>query len=196
MDHDQRRTELVEAAWRVIRRDGVEHASVRQVAREAKVSMGALRYVFDSQDALLRFAMQAVRQRVRARIEARLATAPGAMHRDYSYDLTVELLEQVLPMDDERLTEAQIWLAFAHRALIDPQLRSLRRTADDGLQALCRRCLIGLSGLGLMAPDRDLRLETERLWALIDGLIPHLAAGHTSRRMAHDVLRAHVDQLG
>jgi len=72
-------------------------------------------------------------------------------------DVVVELLEQVLPLDDERLAEAQIWLAFTPRALIDPQLRAVRRQADDGVRELCRQCLLGLSGFGLMTPERSLR---------------------------------------
>ena len=34
VDHEQRRRELGHAVWRVIRRDGVERASVRAVAEE------------------------------------------------------------------------------------------------------------------------------------------------------------------
>jgi AcrR family transcriptional regulator len=195
VDHAQRRTELAEAVWRVIRRDGVEHASVREVAREANLSMGSLRYFFDSQDGLLRFAMQEVMRRVQARIEAGAGAREAAMRRGKTGEVVVALLEQVLPVDDERLAEAQIWLAFTPRALIDPQLQALRREADEGVRELCRQCLLGLSGFGLMAPERSLRQETERLWALVDGLTLHLVTGHTSRRTARQVLRAHVAEL-
>ena len=195
MDHAQRRTELAEAVWRVIRRDGVEHASVREVAREANLSMGSLRYFFDSQDGLLRFAMQEVMRRVQARIEAGAAAREAAMRRGKTGEVVVALLEQVLPVDDERLAEAQIWLAFTPRALIDPHMQALRREADEGVRELCRQCLLGLSGFGLMASERNLRQETERLWALIDGLTLHLVAGHTSRRTARQVLRSHVAEL-
>src|SRR5215467_14024866 len=132
VDHAQRRTELAEAVWRVIRRDGVEHASVREVAREANLSMGSLRYFFDSQDGLLRFAMQEVMRRVQARIEAGAAAREAAMRGGKTGEVVVGLLEQVLPVDDERLAEAQIWLAFTPRALIDPHMQALRREADEG----------------------------------------------------------------
>ena len=195
VDHAQRRAELAEAVWRVVRRDGVEHASVREVAREANLSIGSLRYFFDSQDGLLRFAMEEVIRRVQARIEAGASAREAAMRRGRAGDVVTELLEQVLPLDDERLAEAQIWLAFTPRAMIDPQLRAVRREADDGVRELCRQCLLGLSAFGLMAPERSLREETERLWALIDGLTLHLVTGHTSRRTARRVLRAHIAEL-
>jgi AcrR family transcriptional regulator len=195
VDHAQRRAELAEAVWRVVRRDGIEHASVREVAREANLSMGSLRYFFDSQDGLLRFAMEEVIRRVQARIEAGAPAREAAMRRGKPGDAVIDLLEQVLPLDDERLAEAQIWLAFTPRALIDPQLHAVRRQADDGVRELCRQCLLGLSGFGLMTPERSLHQETERLWALIDGLTLHLVTGHTSRRTARRVLRAHLAEL-
>ena len=195
VDHAQRRAELAEAVWRVVRRDGIERASVREVAREANLSMGSLRYFFDSQDGLLRFAMEEVIRRVQARVEAGAPAREAAMRRGKPGDAVVDLLEQVLPLDDERLAEAQIWLAFTPRALIDPQLHAVRRQADDGVRELCRQCLLGLSAFGLMTPERSLHQETERLWALIDGLTLHLVTGHTSRRTARRVLRAHLAEL-
>jgi AcrR family transcriptional regulator len=49
IDHEVRRLELVEAAWRVILRDGAGRVSVRAVAAEAGVSAGSLRHLFPTQ---------------------------------------------------------------------------------------------------------------------------------------------------
>lgn len=195
VDHAQRRTELAEATWRVIRRDGIEGASVREVAREAGLSMGSLRYFFDSQDGLLRFAMQEVTRRVQARIEAGAAAREAAVRRGKGLEAVITVLEQVMPLDDDRLAEAQVWQAFAPRALIDPQMRDMRREADDGVRELCRQCLLGLQALGLLAPRRSVAHETERLWALVDGLTLHVLTEHTSRRTARQALRRHVAEL-
>ncbi|MCF4122167.1 TetR family transcriptional regulator [Antribacter sp. KLBMP9083] len=51
---EERRAEIVEAALRVAMRDGVEAVTVRQVAREADISLGTVHYCFDDKDALLR----------------------------------------------------------------------------------------------------------------------------------------------
>ena len=75
VDHEQRRSELAEAGWTVIRRDGLQRASVRNVAREAGWSMGSLRHYFATQSELLCFAMQLVADRARARVRA-LEPAP------------------------------------------------------------------------------------------------------------------------
>jgi Uncharacterized protein conserved in bacteria len=55
VDPAERRRELAEAVWRVIRRDGLEQASVRNVAREADLSMGSLRHYFATQSELMAF---------------------------------------------------------------------------------------------------------------------------------------------
>ncbi|MDP8952326.1 MAG: TetR family transcriptional regulator, partial [Actinomycetota bacterium] len=70
VDSDARRTQIAEAVWRVILRGGLERASVRNVAREAGLSMGSLRHYFGTQAELPAFAMQLVTERVRGRIEA------------------------------------------------------------------------------------------------------------------------------
>lgn len=195
VDHAQRRTELAEAVWRVIRRDGVERASVREVAREANLSMGSLRYFFDSQDGLLHFAMEEILRRAQARVEAGAAERETAARRGKGVEVMVGLLEQVMPFDDERLAEARVWLAFASRSLVDPQMQDLRRAADVAVRELCRQCLDGLQALGLLASPRGLAHETERLWALVDGLTLHLVTGHTSRRAARQTLRRHLAEL-
>src|SRR3712207_2589332 len=104
VDADQRRRELAEAVWRVIRRDGVSGASVRTVAREAGTSMGALRHWFATQDELLHFAMTLVIERARARAEGLAATGGPLVPR------LLRVLEETLPLDDERRAEAEGWL--------------------------------------------------------------------------------------
>jgi AcrR family transcriptional regulator len=116
VDHEQRRRELGHAVWRVIRRDGVDHASVRTVAEEAGWSPGALRHYFATQSELLAFAMRLVVERIEARIAALdRATDPR--------QAVEQVLHELLPLDDERRAENEVWLAFTARALTDPELR-------------------------------------------------------------------------
>src|SRR5918997_1958569 len=104
VDAEQRRRELAEAVWRVIRRDGVPGASVRTVAREAGTSMGALRHWFATQDELLHFAMTLVIERARARAEAVAASGGPLVPR------LLRVLEETLPLDDERRGQTAGWV--------------------------------------------------------------------------------------
>src|SRR5262249_54782458 len=185
VDHEQRRRELAEAVWRVIRRNGVDGASVRTVAQEAGWSAGALRHYFRTQSELLDFAIELAAERIRQRVGAlELADDPRRA--------VEQLLSELLPLDDERRAENEVWLAFTARALIDPQLRVRSAEIDDALRAASLRAV---EMLGLPA-GRERALEAERLHALLDGLALH-AAMHPVRlpqRRILSPLRRHLDE--
>jgi AcrR family transcriptional regulator len=166
VDPVERRQDLVEAVLRVIRRDGLEQASVRNVAREAGLSMGSLRHYFVSQSELMVFAFRTVIDRIEARL-AMLAPEPDPRRR------AERVLAELLPLDDDRRAENEVWLAFTSRAMVDPMLRALRDEGYDALQHGCRAILADLSAAGL-APA-DTQAEAERLHAWLDGLAVHAA---------------------
>ncbi|MDQ3734283.1 MAG: TetR family transcriptional regulator C-terminal domain-containing protein [Actinomycetota bacterium] len=198
LDHDQRRTELAEAVWRVIRREGVRGASVRGVAREAGLSMGSVRYFFATQEELLRFAMRAIIERATGRIEAGAPARATLAAGGDAPEAVAQVLEEVLPLDDERLGDAEVWLAFTVQGAVDEGLARIRREADEGVGQLCAKCLIDLRGLGLVADDRDLATEIARLWSLMDGLTLHILLDlkQGSARTAREILRTHLNDLG
>jgi AcrR family transcriptional regulator len=174
----------------VIRRGGVESASVRAVAAEAGRSPGALRHYFPSQTELLAFALELVAERINRRVEA-LELSGDPRH---DAELT---LQQLLPLDDERRAENEVWLAFTGRALADPTLRELHHHAHDELRAGCRRALELLVGGGRARARLDLALEAERLHALIDGLAVHgaMRPERANRSRIIGILGRHLDSL-
>jgi AcrR family transcriptional regulator len=191
VDAEQRRTELAEAVWRVIRREGLAAASVRSVAREAGTSMGSLRHWFTSQDELLRFAMTLVMQRARARVEK--AAAGGNPLRSR----VLRMLEETLPLDAERRAEAEVWLALTARALVDGELAALRDRSGAELRDLCAAAVRLLAEAGEIRPGADQDLETERLYAVLDGLALHALTAPSAlpAERAREVLGAHVAAL-
>lgn len=187
VDPEQRRQELAQAVWRVIRRDGVEHASVRTTAREAGLSTGSLRHYFTTQSELLVFAMRLVMERV----ETRVAAAPRP---DDPLAAAQAVLAELLPLDDERRAENEVWVAFTARAMVDAQLRALRDEAYDRLREASARWIDRLLPEGGLERRR---LESERLFALIDGLALHAAMRPelaSPQRLAA-VLRMHLEQV-
>lgn len=153
--------------------------------------MGSLRYYFGSQTELLAFAMRLVMERGRRRMEALDLSSSGPRR---AIDL---VLSEVLPLDAERRAEAEVWLALTGKALVDPTLRALRDEAYDGLRGLCARSIRALVQSGETAPGLDVDLETERLYAVIDGLTIH-AVIRPEQAQAEDittVLARHLDGL-
>lgn len=185
-----RRRELAEAVWRVIRRDGLEQASVRKVAREAGLSMGSLRHYFATQSELLGFAMRMVIERIDGRVAA-LEPTGGARER------VERVLAELLPFDDARRAENEVWLAFTARAMVDPELRTLRDEGYDVLREACRNLVGTLTEAGELRAGLDAELEAERLFALLDGLAVHAAMRpelHPPPRLTA-VISRHLDEL-
>src|SRR3712207_9389000 len=94
VNHEERRRELAEAAWRGILRGGVEGVSVRAVSTEAGWSTGALRHYFGTKEELIAPAARVLEERGIGRLEkkprGRPATGGGAPP-----------FGQVLPADGE-----------------------------------------------------------------------------------------------
>ena len=190
VDHEERRRELGGAVWQVIRARGVDGASIRTVAQEAGWSPGALRHYFSTQSELLTFAMRMVVERVEARVGA---VEPPADPRG----AVEERLHELLPLDEERRAENEIWLAFAGRALVDPRLRGVHEEVDEALRTACARALQELRDGGRLPPGLDLELEAERLHGLLDGLAFHTAMrpDRMSPQRIRSVLARHLDSL-
>ncbi|HEV7806069.1 MAG TPA: TetR family transcriptional regulator C-terminal domain-containing protein [Solirubrobacteraceae bacterium] len=190
VDHEQRRRELGEAVWRVIRRDGVDGASVRRVAQEGGCSAGSLRHYFATQTELLAFAMQLVVDRIERRLAA-LALPDDPRH-------AVELvLYELLPLDDDARAENEVWVAFAGRALTDPELRARHLQIDDALRGVCDSVLARLAAGGRVRAGIDMAVEAERLHAVLDGLALHTAMRPSMlpRDRIVAVLTRHLDTL-
>ena len=190
VDHEERRRELGDAVWRVIRSRGVDGASIRTVAHEAGWSPGALRHYFSTQSELLTFAMQMVVERIEARVSA--LEPPADARRAVE-----QRLHELLPLDKERRAENEVWLAFAARSLVDPQLRARHVEVDEELRKACLRALEELDSGGRLRTGLDLELEAERLHGLLDGLALHTAMrpGRMSPELIRSVLARHLDSL-
>ncbi|WP_054860725.1 TetR family transcriptional regulator [Gracilibacillus sp. JCM 18860] len=64
VDHEKRKIKIAEATWKLIVEQGIEQATVRKIAQESGLSVGALRHYFTTQSELLKFSMELVVQRV------------------------------------------------------------------------------------------------------------------------------------
>jgi AcrR family transcriptional regulator len=183
VDHAARREELAAALWRVVMRDGIEAASIRRVAAEARWSSGSLRHYFATQSELLAFAMELVVRKVRERV----AALPPLEARREMAELA---LSEVLPLDNERRAEMQVWLTLAMQSMVEPHLRIVFTEAHRELRGLCRQMA---ELLGSPEPDRD----GERIHAFIDGLALHAVAApdvSTPKRLV-ELMRAELDAL-
>jgi AcrR family transcriptional regulator len=160
VDADQRRSELADAAARVIARSGIDGASLRDVAAEAGWTTGALVHYFANKRELLAFTLQASLDRRRLRHADRSALAPG--------DALRATLRSALPTTPESTLHWIVTLAFAAQASADPRLAAIQRDAYLHFRAT----VTGLVGRdrGDAEPRAVDECEAERLIALVNGI--------------------------
>ena len=134
VDHDERRLELVDATWRIIARQGLEGATMREIAMEAGFANGALKPYFPTKDTLLEFAFSHVFNRTNQRITQVTASKSGL-------EALRAFCLEVLPLDEERVNEARIVIPFWQRAVNDPQKAAIHQRSMDEWLAAIRRFL-------------------------------------------------------
>ena len=168
VDHEKRKIKIAEATWKVIVEEGIENATVRKIAQASNLSVGALRHYFSSQTELLRFSMELVSNRVMERVEARRNSID-----QLSFELLTEGVSEVLPVDEERKIEMEVWLAFSAKVLVDTKLRELSNKVYEDMHRGLEKVIHALLALNIIKEEHDLDLEVNRLHALVDGMAMH-----------------------
>lgn len=187
VDHEERRRELAEAVWRIVQRDGIDHASVRAVAAESGWSSGSLRHYFPTQDALLGFAMELAYRRFLARLE-KIGTPVG------NRELVKAIAHEMLALDDERRVEAAVLLSFLPRAMVEPSLHELERYGTRQLYGEVARILSAAQEAGELREGVVPMKAARRLIVLVDGLNIHHGLG-PDELTADDMVEAVDEQL-
>ncbi|WP_043419614.1 TetR/AcrR family transcriptional regulator [Arthrobacter globiformis] len=202
VDAAQRRQEIVGAVCRIIATDGLERASLREVADEAGLAVGSVRHYFDSSDDLLAYSFAAVSDRLLSRLNKALTglgLGPAAADPDMSRAV-LTLLGEFLPLDEERALDACAWLAFRNAARIRPFLAAEADRSHRAVAAIVGQVITRLlheddsAGTGA---GPQLVTAAEHLLATLDGLAMHalLQPGWMSPEMCRDVLESHIEGL-
>jgi len=115
-DHDERREVISRAAAAVIAERGLERLTLRDLAAELGVTTGALTHYFPSQDALVAHTKELV-------FDARYARARLAAEQAEGRERLHAVVEELLPLDDERRTSWRVLVAFRGSAVGSAELR-------------------------------------------------------------------------
>lgn len=197
VDAEERRRAVAEAVFTVVGRQGLEGASLRNVADEAGLAIGSVRHYFGDHGELLVFAMKELSRRFERRTLAHVERLAGCRDRYERREVVEAMLEEFLPLDETRREEAAVWSAFVTAARTRPELRPRAREVLEGTHEVATRVLEGARRTGALREGLDVGVESVRLSALLDGLtvqavqVPDLLPP----RLLKDVLRAHLDAL-
>ncbi|CUU49746.1 TetR/AcrR family transcriptional regulator [Clostridium beijerinckii] len=165
VDHENQKEIIAGAAWKVIQNNGIENATVRKIAQESGLSPGALRHYFNSQDQLLEFAMKLVVEHVEQRF-----LNINVQTDSITLACAKEILLNLIPIDEERMLEMEVWLSLSIKALNESSLKKISDDTYDLIFKAIFNVLRQLNEAHLLKPNLDLELEAQRLHILIDGL--------------------------
>lgn len=135
----QRQRDVVAAALRLVARGGIPAASVRGVAAEAGMSVGAVRHFFPTQEQLLEHVMADVTAEAAHRLAPLIRALGDATTAAEGRDAACALLEELLPLDERRRVEWFLWSAVAHSASHPAGLDRWREAGWAGVRHQCRR---------------------------------------------------------
>ncbi|GAE05076.1 TetR/AcrR family transcriptional regulator [Paenibacillus sp. JCM 10914] len=166
VDHGKQRQHVAEAALRVIQREGLDKATVRNIAVEAGLSVGSMRHYFSSQAELFAYCMNQINQRIHKRYDELI------LRGDLINDLK-DMLLLSLPLDNERRMEMEVCMSIVAKGLIYPELGEIIHEMFDAVGKTCYAAIQFLAEHKLLSPGANIEHEAERLYALIDGLGIH-----------------------
>jgi len=166
VDHDERREELVLAAWRVIAAQGIDEVTIRDIARESGYSSGVLAHYFENKDDLLAHALRLSHTRIRKRYDAEREKAEAA-------EALRAILLDNLPLDEQRDMETRIEMSFWARALRNGDLHDIQQGESETLRTLLRELVEQAQEDGKIAAGHDREEVLELLGAMIDGISLH-----------------------
>ena len=179
-----RREQILDAALRVIGRDGREAVTHRAVAEEAGVPLGSTTYYFDSRDDLLGQALEHV-----AAMEVERHRELGEELRSVKSprQLADRLISELVGVAGDRIAyiaEYELWLEAGRR----PDLRDAATSWCDAEQ---RSVAGALESLGSSNPAADASLVV----AALDGLGERLLAREDDPAAAAKELRPQLQRL-
>ena len=186
----KRRLELTDVLLSIAATRGLDQVSVREVAAAAGVSIGTVQHYFATKDEMLVFAFRQVVERTRARV-AGIDADNGPRHA------LGAALRELLPLDQARLAECRVYLAFAARAATSPSLAAVQRETLSAIYADLEQALRAAATARNRGPALDTALEARLLLAVVDGLMFDAvsAPGTLTRAHLEAALDAYLDRL-
>ena len=161
VDPEARRSQLTEATARTIASRGLDGLTMRDVARSAGWTTGALSHYFvDKNDLLV----------ATFRSRADLARMRLAEAQESGKSLMEAVIESALPLDEEREMNWRVFLAFWGSAIGDEALTTAQRERHRAFNRTVVRAIRAEQAAGRIRADVDATIAGRRLVALLNGI--------------------------
>jgi AcrR family transcriptional regulator len=188
MTMTDRETAILEAACRVIAREGADGLRMGAVAREAGVSSALIHYYFATRSELLQHAFEhADREADKAATEA-IEGIPVALDRLVRLLVVYAAADRVFRED--WILSVEMWRS----AIFDDRLRQSVMESNRAWVGQVAGLIEHAAEDGSIPPVDDPELVALRLTALVDGLGLQILSGLIDNDRAADVIRSAIEQ--
>ncbi|WP_030621487.1 TetR/AcrR family transcriptional regulator [Streptomyces fulvoviolaceus] len=189
VDHEARRRQIVGAVWALIARRGLDAVTMRELAAEAGYTNGALAPYFRNKDEILQAAFQRAFDSTNIRAEKAIGDATGLT-------ALCRLCYEIMPLDEERLLEARVVIAFWGRALHDERMAAVYEGVIDLWGQRMRTYLDQARAEGDVTTSTPDEVTVDTLLAALTGfqinalLAPHATSPERQETVLRELLSA------
>ncbi|MEV5896054.1 TetR/AcrR family transcriptional regulator [Nonomuraea fuscirosea] len=189
VDHDARRRHIAEAVHRVIHDKGMESVSLREVAAEAGMSMGAVQYYVTTKDQMLLLALERIAIWIGERVAAVAAGRPTPL------DVLRATILELLPLDEERRYLNRIGLAFQASSVVSENQAAAMRVGYASLLSFLTDQISAAQSAGQLAAHLEAAKEASLLYAFAQGIVNPTLVGHYTSDDVAALLDHHLSRL-
>lgn len=183
-DHEKRRAAFAEAAFNILAREGLSGLTVRDVAKEAGFTTGALVHYFPLKSELFVAASEHAALVVGPRMEQEEVTYPGL-------EGVRQVIYEALPRTPQARALWSVWLVFWDRAKVDPVIGKLARERYAEWHGRLARLFARAQDSGELSKRADPDLLAQTATLLVDGIA--IQALRTSARLSAARQKSIVD---
>jgi len=158
VDHERTRDRIAELACGIVAREGLHALTMRRMATEAGTSRAIVSTYFRDMRDLVLATFQWTAAKQVTYIEAAEAQGLGLEG----------CIEALLPLDEERLNDWRVTIAFLGYAVADEELAAIERQRIDGAVVRFEKVLTREQGLA--KPTAQTRREAQRLVSCLLGV--------------------------
>ncbi|MEO3388287.1 TetR/AcrR family transcriptional regulator [Mesorhizobium sp. CAU 1741] len=167
VDHEERRSEILEAFVRVATREGLASVSLRAVAIEAGISLRLVQYYFETKAGLMQAGLELLERQSNQRWARRAAELPRP---PMARSMLLTLFEEALPTDGASRQFHLLWMSYAILAQTDPGTANHPFIAGPNR---IRERIVAILARGRddgeMRPDLDVEAEATILLGILNG---------------------------
>lgn len=163
-DHDEKRRQIAQATFAVIRRQGMDSTTMRAIAREAGCTTGVLSHYFANKDEIMAYALERLFDNLEKGVDT-------AFEMEDTVLALKAFIRSTLPAEDDAFSGLSVWQSYVSRAEHNERFANIFRRRHGAIRDRLAALIAQGQNKGLLRGDVDSRDLADQLNATLDGLL-------------------------